>query len=250
MAKAQATEKPKMEYRDTFEVRATTDVDGGGAEVSGYVCVFNCVDSHISAFAPGAFTKTLSERDGKIPLLYQHNPALNIGLPSEHKVDQRGLFVTARIFDDGAEGSTLSARLRQGALYGFSFGFLTVSDRMANETDQIDLSQMPFDGLDIHDVRYITEVKLFEDSIVTFPSNETAEIESIREARQADGITQLLEAIRDGSLTERQRSTLDALVEAYQAAPDGETPNHAEPNLSERRIAAELAIAQYGHGII
>jgi HK97 family phage prohead protease len=239
----------KMEYRDSFDVRAAAEVADGGAEVSGYVATFNTVDSHISAFAPGAFTKTLSERDGKIPLLYQHMPAINIGLPTEHKVDSRGLFLTAKIFDDGAEGSTLSKRLRQGALYGLSFGFLTMADRMANETDPIDLTQMPFEGLTIHDVRYITEVRLFEDSIVTFPSNEAAEIESVREARMADGITELLTAIRDGTLTERQRATIDSLVEAYGKAPNGETPNHAEPVLSTRRIDVELALAQYGYGI-
>lgn len=236
-----------LEYRATFEVRATQTDDG--AEVEGYVAVFNVADNHISAFAPGAFTKTISERGERIPLLYQHRPELNIGVPVEHAIDARGLRVKARIFDDGAEGSTLSARLRQGARYGFSFGFMTLADRMANETDLIDLSQVEdeYNGITVHDIRYVTEVKVMEHSIVTFPSNESAAIDSIRQTIEFDAITSLMESVRDGTLSEEQRARLDELVAAYGEAPrseDSDTPQ--EPVLAQRRLDIDIALATYG----
>lgn len=236
-----------LEYRANFELRAQATDDG--AEIEGYLAVFNVADSHISAFAPGAFTKTLSERGERIPLLYQHNPHINIGVPVEHAVDARGVRMKARIFDDGAEGSTVSARLRQGARYGLSFGFMTLADRMANETDTIDLSQLSadFEGVTVHDIRYVTEVKLMEDSIVTFPSNELADIDSIRQSVEFDAISSLMQAVRDGTLTERQRKAVEDLVAAYGEAPSTDTVDtQEEPVLAQRRLDIDIALAQYG----
>lgn len=241
----------ELEYRSTFEIRAE-QTDDGSTEVEGYVAIFNVADSHISAFAPGAFTKTISERGDRIPLLYQHMPALNIGVPLEHAIDNRGLRVRARIFNDGAEGSTIGARLKQGARYGFSFGFMTMADRMANEQDLIDMSQIEGDypGITIHDIRYVTEVKVMEDSIVTFPSNESAAIDAIRQRAEFDAITSLLKSVRDGTLTNEQRSQIEALVAAFGSAPKSEeaiTPE--EPIIARRRLDIDIALAEYGIGI-
>lgn len=242
-----ANKKDKgLEYRASFELRTAQTDDG--AEIEGYLAIFNVADSHISAFAPGAFTKTLSERGDRIPLLYQHMPNINIGVPTEHAVDARGVRMKARIFDDGAEGTTIGARLRQGARYGLSFGFMTMADRMANEQDPLDLNQLSeYEGLTVHDVRYITEVKLMEDSIVTFPSNELADIDSIRQSVEFDAITSLMQAVRDGTLTERQRKAVEDLVAAYGEAPSTDAVGtQEEPVLAQRRLDIDIALAEYG----
>lgn len=239
--------KKALEYRASYDIRSTAD--GDGAEVEGYIATFNTIDSYASAFAPGAFTKTLAERGDRLPMLYQHDPSVNVGIPIESKVDERGLHATAKLFDDGAEGSTLSKRLRQGARYGFSFGFMPVAERMATEDDFLDMNQAPWPDLAKTDVRLITEVKLYEYSIVTFPANERAEIDAVRSAAQIDGVRSLLAAIRDGNLTDQQRTILDEIVAAYGSAPDGISRTTPEPAIARRRIDVDIALARYSYGV-
>lgn len=231
-----------LEYRSTFEVRA--DAESGG--FSGYAATFNRVDSYGTAFSPDAFKKTLAERGDRIPILYQHMPAANVGVPEVLKTDGTGLFVEARLFDDGADGTVLLKRLRQGARFGMSFGFQRLQQRAATEDDNLDLSQL-FDGEPLYDgIQVITEVRLFEASVVSFPSNEAADITDVRNAAIADSLAVALEAVRDGSLTQRQRDLLDAIVAAYpNSSPDGNAAPRVEPEIARRRIDAEIALARY-----
>lgn len=229
---------PELHYRQTFEIRATSD----GAGISGYAATFNKLDSYGTAFAPGAFDKTLSERRDKIALLYNHDPAINIGIPEKLETDERGLAIDARIFDDGADGTTLSRRLRAGARYGLSFGFRTIQDRAVTDDDTIDMSQigeaMLWDG-----VRVITEVKLYEVSVVTFPANDAAEITAVRQRARADALTSILDDLRENRLTDEERQLLQRVVAAIPSAPAGET--RPRDQRSARRLDAEVALAKY-----
>ena len=112
---------PDLHYRSTFETRATDD--GGG--IAGHSSTFWAVDAYYTAMAPGAFQRSLTERGDRIPILYNHDPHINIGIPDVQKEDETGLYLEASIFDDGADGTTLMRRLKAGARYGFSFGFQT-----------------------------------------------------------------------------------------------------------------------------
>lgn len=231
----------ELEYRSTHDVRA--DADSGG--FSGYAATFGRVDSYGTAFAPGAFTKTLAERGDKIPVLYQHDPAANVGVPETLVADKDGLRVEARLFDDGADGTVLLKRLRQGARFGMSFGFQRVQDRKADDADRLDLSQLfEPEAFVLDGIRVITEAKLYEVSVVSFPANEAAGITGVRNAAFAEALAEVLSAVRDGSLDERQRGLLDAIVAAYAASPDG-SAEPREPEIARRRIDADIALARF-----
>lgn len=234
--------KRPIEYRSTFEVRA--DAESGG--FSGYAATFNRVDSYGTAFAPEAFTKSLSERAERIPVLYNHDRNANVGVPETLKADDTGLYVEARLFDDGADGTVLLKRLRQGARFGMSFGFQLLEHRAAEEDDDLDMSQL-FDAEIYGGIRIYTQVKLYEVSVVTFPSNEAADITDVRNAAFTDALASALEAIRDGTLTERQHGLLDAIVAAHsERSPDGQSAApRAEPEIARRRIDVEIALARY-----
>ena len=73
-----------LEYRGYFETRATDD----GAGISRHNSMFWVVDAYFTAMAPGAFQRFLTERADRIQLLYNHDPAINIGLPDTQREDE------------------------------------------------------------------------------------------------------------------------------------------------------------------
>jgi HK97 family phage prohead protease len=228
--------KPDIQYR-AFDVRALDDGDG----FDGHASAWWSVDSYGTAMKPGAFTKTLQERADRIPLLWQHDAYTPIGKPDELKEDRHGLAFKASVVPDVRAGQEALALLRAGTPLGMSFGFETVRAEppTEKEAERLDWSQAPAfytsdEGRPY--VRVIKEVKLWEISLVTFPANEAATITAVRSDRELDALSTLLNAIRDGSLEERQDALCRELVAAYSeragAGTDHSTPDearHAEP---------------------
>lgn len=74
----------------------TIPVDAEG-RFAGYASVFNRLDSGGDVVLPGAFTKSLSKRRGRIRLLFQHDPKEPIGLWEELREDGHGLFARGKL---------------------------------------------------------------------------------------------------------------------------------------------------------
>lgn len=242
-----------IQYRTSFELRATDDVDG----FEGHAASFWSVDSYGTAFAPGAFKRTIKNRTDKIPVLWNHNPEHPIGKHLSLKEDKAGLYVNVGIADDGAEGSVFLKRLRFGVPLGLSFGFQTYKSRSAEDDDPLDLTDAPAwlgKGKDARkQVEIITEVKLWESSPVTFPANTNSTIDDIRAARmeqQAEYLTSLLEEMRAGSLSpdDTRLPLLHDVAEALAALPDPDSDPDAgttplRDGTRSRRIDIEMALA-------
>lgn len=249
----------KIEYRTSLDVRATDETDG----YEGHAASWWSVDSYGTAFAPGAFKRSIRQRPvEKIPVLWNHNPDHPMGKHVAIREDKSGLYVNVGIADDGAEGSVFLKRLRFGVPFGLSFGFATLKDRSAEDDDPIDLTTAPEwlgRGKEARkNVRVITEVKLWETSPVTFASNENSDIDAIRDARfeqQAEYLTSLLEDLRSGEFSpnDSRRSLLQNLVDAFAALPapapdpnEGTTPRSDESarRLTQRDIELAIALGQ------
>ncbi len=233
--------KSPIEFRSFHDV--TQDADAGG--FTGYASHFMSVDSYLTAFRHGAYKKSIAERGDRIPVLYSHNPDWNIGVPDVLREDDRGLYSEARIFDDGAEGTTALRRLRQGARFGLSVGFRTIRDRAAREDDALDLNGT---GATTRDVRIIEEVKLMEFSLVSFPANESATLTSVRSDMEMETLSSTLEALRAGRLDDAQRALLAEIVAAWQAAPElhPQSPRTEAEARADREAALNLMLADIG----
>jgi len=144
------------------EIKATGD-DG---TFSGMGSVFGNVDSYGDVVTKGAFTKTLSERAGKIRCLWQHDSTKPIGVFTSLMETDEGLQVQGKLALDTQQGAEAWALLKMGAIDGMSIGFYTVKDTFDNTTG----------------IRYINEVMLLEVSIVTFPANEEATVTNVKSA--------------------------------------------------------------------
>ncbi|HEV2561927.1 MAG TPA: HK97 family phage prohead protease [Rhizomicrobium sp.] len=126
----------------------------GRDEFEGYASLFGVPDGAGDVVAPGAFAASLRKRGlSRIRMLYQHFAHEPIGVWEDIHEDSRGLYVRGRLVTDTQRGREVESLLRQGALNGLSIGFRTIRA-------QRDAAR----GL-----RILTEIELWEISVVTFP---------------------------------------------------------------------------------
>jgi len=129
----------------------------------GYLSVFGNVDYGDDVVVKGAFAEAVKDYKGDTPVLWQHNRNEPIGVFSEMKEDDKGLFVVGRLpkDDDFVKGRVVP-QLRVKSVKSMSIGFIATDA----EHDK---------GL-----RYLKAVDLMEGSLVTFPMNDKADITSIK----------------------------------------------------------------------
>lgn len=124
--------------------------------VEGFASTYGNADRHDDRVMPGAFAKTLAERGGYFPLLWQHKADEPIGLASVFD-SATGLALKARLDIDVEAGRRAFSAVRKGIVGAFSIGYDVIKARRGR------------DGK-----REITEIRLWEVSLVTFPANPQA----------------------------------------------------------------------------
>jgi len=131
------------------------------ASFAGYASLFGRVDLSGDRVRRGAFAASLARRGaGGIRLLWQHDPARPIGIWDEIAEDGVGLRVRGRFATDSFAGREAATLVAEGALDGLSIGFRTVRGRRDPRSA----------------VRDLTEIDLWEISLVTFPQLDGARV--------------------------------------------------------------------------
>lgn len=134
---------------------------------SGYASVFEEIDSYRDIVKRGAFEKTLAESESKgraVPILWQHDAAKPIGVYTELKEDEHGLYVEGQLNMDVQQAREALSLLRQKALSGISIGYNSVR----------------YDTDVKSGVRRLYELKLHEASLVTFPACDGARVTDVK----------------------------------------------------------------------
>lgn len=233
---------------DSYEVRdlvpLDTRADSGRDGFDGYASTHWVVDSYGTVVAPGAAKKSIRERAGEVLVLWQHDPATIIGVPSELKEDKTGLYTETDVITEIQAGTDALAYLRRGVPLGMSIGFNTVRDRSAEDGDPLDFSVAPdwAKKLPRSDIRVITEYKLWEYSLVTFAANRKAKPTNVRADVIADLLPSLLDDLRAGRLSADQLALIDQIVAARtDAGPGSETPPPTSTS-EARQLTTELEL--------
>jgi HK97 family phage prohead protease len=143
-----------------FEMKREPDANG---EFEGYASVFSVVDQGMDVVAPGAFRKSLGS-GRKVKMLWQHDQGQMIGVWDEIKEDERGLFVKGRLLKDVRRGAEAITLMRAGALDSMSIGYRTIEASSEAEGR----------------VRKLSEIDLFEISLVTFPMLQEAQVTAMK----------------------------------------------------------------------
>lgn len=145
-------------------------------EFSGYGSVFGVKDSHHDIVIKGAFSKSLKawSEKGKLPaLLWQHKPSEPIGVYTKMIEDENGLYFEGRLLiDDDPLAKRAYAHMKAGSLTGFSIGY------KLNDYEW-DKDKSAF---------ILKEIDLKEVSLVTFPSNEDAQLTDIKTTLSKGGL--------------------------------------------------------------
>lgn len=151
---------------------------GDGRTFEGYGSVFNTIDSYNDTIVKGAFAETVRDwkAKGKLPkMLLQHgggffaasaDDMVPVGKWDDMREDDYGLFLRGHLFDvDTDRSKATRAALAEGELDGLSIGFRNrTAPKIDKETG----------------IRTLTNIELFEISLVTFPANDPARVTEVR----------------------------------------------------------------------
>lgn len=197
--------------------------DGGNAGAfTGVLSTYDNVDSVGDICARGCYAKDLAINGTKRPLLWQHDPHQPIG--SFEVVDsEKALTIAGKINLDVPQGKTAYSLLKAGDIDGLSIGYSAMEATW-----------------DAEGHRVLTEVKLWEGSVVTFPANEQATITNVKEGRkEADNMDEELEK-RLKALEDR----LDALEKSRkedEPQEDGTEDDNKQEDEDKKSIMDSIA---------
>jgi HK97 family phage prohead protease len=134
----------------------------------GYASIFGNEDQGNDIVQKGAFTKSLQQRPAsKVKMLFQHKTDEPIGVFESIYEDSKGLYVKGKLALGTQKGRDTYELLKIGALDGMSIGFKADPQKQGYNENK-------------RGVRTLKEVDLMEISLVTFPMNEQAMVQSVK----------------------------------------------------------------------
>lgn len=151
-----------------------------GSVIEGYASIFGKCDQGGDVVTNGAYAaslKRLGTEGRRVKMLWQHDPAQPIGVWDEVREDARGLYVKGRILIDVEKGREAATLIGAGVIDGLSIGYRTV--RAAK------------DG---KGQRLLSELDLWEVSLVTFPMLPDARVGAKGDAPGPDVMRDLADA--------------------------------------------------------
>lgn len=170
---------------------------------SGYASKFNGVDSHGDTVIPGAYSKTVTQRERPIAMRWNHTgPVIGKWLKVEE--DERGLYVEGELTPGHSVASDVYALMKHGAVTGLSIGY-----------------RIPAGGSEKKgDVRLLKQIELVEISVVESPADLNALIGDVKSAiERVDSLKEAEELLRNQGFT---RSEACSLVSRIKALAHGE----------------------------
>lgn len=157
-----------MLTKQRLDIPLTVKSVSDSGEFEGYGSVFGVKDSYSDIIVAGAFAKSLAawQEKGRLPaLLWQHNMSEPIGIYTEMREDETGLYLKGRLLiDDDPLAKRAHAHMKAGSLSGLSIGYV--------------LNDYEYDKQ--KDAFILKDIDLWEVSLVTFPANDEARISNVK----------------------------------------------------------------------
>ena len=145
-------------------------------------------DNYADVIERAAFVKPLKNHKGAGPrpaMLWQHDAGKPIGVWTEMVEDEKGLRIKGQLAMETVKGKEAHALLKMGALNGLSIGFMSKEWSYDRDTE----------------VRTLTEIDLWEVSLVTFPANEKARVTNVKSADELQAPKDAEKVLRDAGFS-------------------------------------------------
>ena len=183
----------------SFEIKEFTK-DENFFYFEGYASTFGNIDYGNDVIVKGAFIASLAANP-EVQLLWQHNMQKPIGASVELREDEKGLFIKGRISIRTTLGKDVAILLEDKVIKEMSIGYFTKVSEMKGE------------------IRYLTELELFEVSVVTKAMNSQALIKSLEGSSEMKDVESIL---KDGGFSQKESKTIIAKIKEISRQRDAE----------------------------
>ena len=207
---------------------------------SGYGAVFGNVDSYGDVIAPGAFAETLAaaKNGGQFPaMLSQHGgfglsaeDMMPIGIWTDLVEDGTGLRATGRLANTprGREAYELLKMQPRPALNGLSIGYIPKEWTARSKPDE--------------PRRTLKKVDLLEISVVTFPANPKARVQSVKSIEDLNTLAEAERYLRDACGLSRSEAV--AFVSRCKRLGPSDSDGHDDTLAALQRLASRMAVTK------
>ena len=137
------------------------EVTKSDMRIAGYASLFGQPDLSGDVVQRGAFAASLLGLSGRLPMLFGHETSEPIGVWDRIFEDASGLFVSGRLMGGNSKADRIIRLVREGAISGLSIGYRAKRSMRRGAG------------------RSLTELDLWEVSVVAFPMLRTARITQI-----------------------------------------------------------------------
>ena len=205
----QTKRKEPIKTKTHFDVQLKIKSVSETGEFEGYASVFGEKDSHSDIVIKGAFIKSLAAwmSKGLMPaMLWQHKQDEPIGIYTEIREDENGLYVKGRLLIDADPlAKRAHAHLKAGSITGLSIGYTLVDYEWSKEKD----------------AWILKEIELWEVSLVTFPSGDSARVSDVKSTFERGEVPApkfIEKLLRDAGMSRQQAKAF--MSKGYNALDD------------------------------
>lgn len=215
----------------SFEMKANEN-----GMIAGYFSTYDIEpDSYGDIVEKGAFTKTIAKRAESghpFPLCFNHDFSAVIGSVKTIEDTEKGPYIEAEFLDTQL-AQDVRKMLQSGAIYQFSFAYDVLNSRKPTEDESAK-------GI----TNVLTELDVFEISVVTVPANQNAvatEVKAGRRNRKADELI-IRECIKslESLLDDGADDTENEEVKSEEIEPEVNEASEEPMESENSKKAAEL----------
>ena len=131
-------------------------------------------------------------------MLWQHNSDEPLGVFTSMEEDDIGLKLTGQIAMKTQRGAEAYELMKMKAISGLSIGFIPEVEEWNKETGIITL----------------TQVDLWETSLVTFPANDEARVQDVKSIEKLENLRDVEAHLRDSGMSKRESQAVISRVKS------------------------------------
>lgn len=180
-----------MEHKSLNLESVHLKFDETGRKFNGYASVFGGLDSYGDTIAPGAYAKTIVDRQRPVQMRWNHHGPI-IGKWTSISEDEKGLHVEGELTPGHSVADDAYALLKHGAVTGLSIGYRIPKGGAEKQGNGLLLRQ----------------IDLVEISIVESPADNSAHVGEVKaQIEQAESLKDIEKFLRDDKNFSRSDAT-------------------------------------------